>query len=91
MHTLKGGEDKFGEMPVIVSSLSKIKDGEKVRYAIFKKTKLGLHSLTPSPNGMCETSTTIFEPEETWTNLSGSDYDKYYISTKIIRLIVGGR
>lgn len=80
----------FGELSVIVNSLSRTPDGEKVGTAISRRIHLGLESLTPGPHAMYETSATIILPEGTFTTLSVSDYDKDRVTKMIERPVMGG-
>ncbi len=81
---------EFGELSVVVNSVTRTPHGEKVGIAVLRRTNLELNSLTPGPHAMYETSTTVILPEGTFTTLSVSDYDKELVTKTIERPIVGG-
>ncbi len=88
--TSRVNNQDFGELSVVVNSLSRTPDGEKVGTAISRRIHLGLDSLTPAPHAMYETSATIILPEGTFTSLSVSDYEKDRVTKVIERPVMGG-
>ena len=83
-------DQEFGELSVVVNSVTRTPHGEKVGIAVLRRTNLELNSLTPGPHAMYETSTTVILPEGTFTTLSVSDYDKELVTKTIERPIIGG-
>ena len=85
-----GDGGQVGAVAVMVNSVSRDRGGPEIGIAIVRTVNLGLHSLTPGPGALYDSSATIFLADGTFTTVTVSDYDRDAVAKKIERAVVGG-